>query len=123
MLKLMIVDDSNIIRNKIKRSLNSDRYQLIADANDGEKAIAQFQASPCDVVTMDLTMPNVDGIGCIEQLIKIQPDVLILVVSALSDKATGIEALQKGARGFLLKPFTEDQLIHALDELTEHCHV
>ena len=86
---------------------------------DGAEAVVQFKKHQPDVVTMDLTMPHMDGIECIEQLVAINPDVLILVVSALSDKMTGIEALEKGARGFLLKPFTEDELNAALTELTD----
>ena len=123
MLKLMIVDDSNIIRNKITRAHNQSKFQLVATATNGVEAIEQFKQTQPDVVTMDLTMPEMDGIECITQLIELNPDVAILVVSALSDKATGIEALQLGARGFLLKPFTEQELESALEELTEQVDV
>lgn len=120
MLKLMIVDDSNIIRNKIKRAHDNHQFELVATACNGVDAVRLFSKFMPDVVTMDLTMPIMDGIACIERIIKINPNVKILVVSALSDKATGIEALEKGAQGFLLKPFTEEQLSDALDELTEN---
>ena len=123
MLKLMIVDDSNIIRNKITRAHNQSKFQLVATATNGMEAVEQFKQTQPDVVTMDLTMPEMDGIECITQLIELNPDVAILVVSALSDKATGIEALQLGARGFLLKPFTEQELESALEELTEQVDV
>ncbi|MDX1341335.1 MAG: response regulator [Reinekea sp.] len=123
MQKLMIVDDSNVIRSKIRRSVQSERFKLVASASNGAEAITHFKATKPDVVTMDLTMPNMDGIACIEQLIRLNPDVLILVVSALSDKATGIEALEKGARGFLLKPFTEQDMNAALLELTDFLYV
>lgn len=123
MLKLMIVDDSNIIRNKITRAHNQSKFQLVATATNGTEAVEQFKQTQPDVVTMDLTMPEMDGIECITQLIELNPDVAILVVSALSDKATGIEALQLGARGFLLKPFTEQELESALEELTEQVDV
>jgi two-component system chemotaxis response regulator CheY len=66
---------------------------------------------------MDITMPEMDGIECVEQLVAMNPDVLILVISALADKATAIEAMKKGANGFLCKPFTDRQLTDALDEL------
>lgn len=120
MLKLMIVDDSNIIRNKINRSLDSSKFDLVAVASNGIEALASCRSLMPDVVTMDLTMPQMDGIQCIEKLMKIKPDILILVVSALSDKATGIEALHKGASGFLLKPFSEIELSNALIELVAH---
>lgn len=123
MLKLMVVDDSNIIRNKIKRAHDAHRFELVATACSGVEAVRLFSQHLPDVVTMDLTMPEMDGIGCIERITKMKPGVRILVVSALSDKATGIEALEKGAQGFLLKPFTEAQLSEALSELMENDNV
>lgn len=123
MLKLMIVDDSNIIRNKIGRARDAEKYDLVATARNGREALELFKETSPDIVTMDLTMPEMDGIECIEILYNMNPDALILVVSALSDQATGIEALEKGAAGFLLKPFTELQLSDALEEMTEDVHV
>ena len=116
-LKLMICADSNIIRRKIERELRIDCLQVIATASNGKQAIEAFRKEPADVVTMDITMPEMDGIECVEHLVKMKPDVLILVISALSDKATAIEALKKGANGFLCKPFTDRQLTEALEEL------
>lgn len=120
MLNLMIVDDSNIIRSKIQRACDERRFDVVAVARDGSEALTLARNCQPDVVTMDLTMPNLDGIGCISALCKMLPEVLILVVSALSDEATGIEALERGASGFLLKPFSEQQLRDALDALTDH---
>ena len=115
--KMMICDDSNIIRRKIERELKIERIEVVATAANGRIAVETFNKNPVDVVTMDITMPEMDGIECVEKLVEIKPDVLILVVSALSDKATAIEALQKGANGFLCKPFTDRQLTEALEEL------
>lgn len=119
-MRLMIVDDSNIIRSKIERiQTESPKYQVVGKARNGVEAVENLiQWSP-DIVTMDITMPEMDGIACIEQLIKLKPEVLILVVSALSDKETGIDALMRGARGFLCKPFGEEDLNEALDTLVE----
>jgi len=72
-----------------------------------------------DVVTMDLTMPNLDGIETIEQLVMLKPEVKILVVSALNDKATGMEALERGAMGFINKPFSESDIRSALATIIE----
>lgn len=119
MHKLMVVDDSNIIRNRIQRAYNSDSFMLVATATSGLDAIEKFNLHRPTVITMDLTMPQMDGLECIEKIIAINPDVRILVVSALSDKSTGIEALSLGASGFLTKPFSEQELVEALDELTE----
>jgi two-component system, chemotaxis family, chemotaxis protein CheY len=119
MLSLMIVDDSNVIRRKIERCNDSGKFHVVASAANGVQALQFYRDTRPQVVTMDLTMPEMDGIACIQQLIAIEPNVRILVISALSDKSTGIEALKKGARGFLCKPFTDEQLLEALTELIE----
>ncbi len=116
-MKMLIVDDSNIIRRKIERSCDIERIEVVGSAANGVEAVEKFQALQPDVVTMDLTMPEMGGIECVEKLVALNPAVLILVVSALSDKATAIEALKRGANGFLCKPFTDKQLNDALREL------
>ena len=114
---MLIVDDSNIIRRRIERSTHLDGLTIVGTAKDGAEAIRAFKIKRPDVVTMDLTMPEMNGIECIEQIVSVKPDVLILVISALADKATAIEALKKGANGFLCKPFTDKELNAALAEL------
>ena len=118
-IKLMIVDDSNIIRRRIERSQQIDRLQVVGSAANGREAVELFQRTNPDVVTMDLTMPEMDGIECVERLVALKPEVLILVVSALADKSTAVEAIAKGANGFLCKPFTDRQLNDALAELLQ----
>lgn len=116
-LKLLIVDDSNVIRRRIERSAHVDRLHVVGTASNGSEALRLFEELEPDVVTMDLTMPEMDGIECIERIVAMRPEALILVVSALADKATAIEAMKRGANGFLYKPFTERQLNEALAEL------
>ena len=115
--KLMIVDDSNIMRRRIERSQQFEELELIGTAANGLEAIEMFRKMDPDVVTMDLTMPQMDGIECIENIVKLKPAVRILVISALADKATAVEAMEKGANGFLNKPFTDRQLNEAIAEL------
>jgi two-component system chemotaxis response regulator CheY len=115
--KLMIVDDSNIMRRRIERSQQFEELELIGTAGNGLEALELFRKADPDVVTMDLTMPQMDGIECISQLVQLKPSVRILVISALADKATAVEAMEKGANGFLNKPFTDRQLNEAIAEL------
>jgi len=115
--KLMIVDDSNIMRRRIERSQQFEELELVGTASNGVEAIEMFRKMDPDVVTMDLTMPQMDGIECIENIVKLKPAVRILVISALADKATAVEAMEKGANGFLNKPFTDRQLNEAFAEL------
>jgi len=116
-LKLMIVDDSNIMRRRIERSQQFDELQLVGTAGNGEEALELFKRTDPDVVTMDITMPRMDGIECIGRLVALKPAVRILVISALADKATAVEAMERGANGFLNKPFTDRQLNEAIQEL------
>jgi len=119
-MKLLIVDDSSIIRNRIARAMSHPVLQsltIVGMAKNGKEALSLFRQTQPDVVTMDLTMPEMDGVECTESMTRINPEASILVVSALSDKATAIMALKKGARGFLYKPFTDKQLVDAFLEV------
>ncbi|MBT8144091.1 MAG: response regulator [Gammaproteobacteria bacterium] len=118
-MKLMIVDDSNIIRRKIERSNEIDGLEVVATAGNGVEALEKFREVRPDIVTMDLTMPEMGGIECVERMVEINPDIIVLVISALADKATAIEALKKGANGFLCKPFSEEELNKAFRELMQ----
>ena len=104
-MKLMIVDDSNIIRNRISRIIGNPRLantEIVAVATNGAEAVELYSKTKPDVITMDLTMPEMDGVECTKTIIEMNPNVSILIVSALSDKATAINALKKGAQGFYI---------------------
>ena len=119
-LRLMIVDDSSVVRTRIARLLTNPRLadmEICGLAGDGERAIELAREQKPDLVTMDLTMPNMDGEAAIEALVGLFPNLRILVVSALSDKATALRAIVKGAHGFVLKPFRDEELLRALLEL------
>lgn len=116
-LKLLIVDDSNIIRRRIERSQQLEELEVVGTAGNGIEALEMFSKTDPDMVTMDLTMPQMDGIECISKLVKLKPAIRILVISALADKATAVEAMERGANGFLNKPFTDRQLNEAIAEL------
>lgn len=121
-MRLMIVDDSNMIRSRISRVVGNGgmpNVTLVGLARNGAEAIRVAKSAKPDVVTMDLTMPEMDGVHCIGQLLQEQPKLRILVVSALSDKSTAIAALKLGARGFVAKPFSDDELRLALLEVAD----
>ena len=116
-LKLLIVDDSNIMRRRIERSQQFEELEVVGTAGNGVEALEIFRKTDPDMVTMDLTMPQMDGIECISKIVQLKPAVRILVISALADKATAVEAMERGANGFLNKPFTDRQLNEAIAEL------
>ena len=117
LVRLLIVDDSNIVRRRIERSQQFDDLEVVGTAANGLEALELARRTDPDLVTMDLTMPQMDGIECITQLVRMKPQVRILVISALADKATAVEAMERGANGFLSNPFTDRQLNEAIAEL------
>ena len=116
-MRLLIVDDSMIIRNRIQRAMDFHHLEVVGVAANGLEAVDMVAEKKPHILTMDLTMPEMDGIECIESILKIDPNLVILVVSALADKATAIEAIKKGAHGFVCKPFTEEELTTAINKL------
>jgi len=121
-MRLMIVDDSMVIRNRIARLMNDTRFadlEIVGLAGDGHQALAIGRSKRPDLITMDLTMPNMDGEQCIGELVRFLPEARILVVSALSDKATALRAVSRGAHGFLHKPFRDEELAQSILELKQ----
>lgn len=117
--RLLVVDDSNVIRRRIERATELPQIEFVGAARNGREALEMHARLAPTLVTMDLTMPEMDGTQCVEELMGRDPALRILVVSALADKLTAIDALEKGASGFLCKPFTDRQLNDALRRLIQ----
>ena len=115
-MRILIVDDSQVMRRVIERSVTGGNHEF-RTASNGVEALAEFEAFDPEVVTMDLTMPEMDGLTAVDRLMSKRPDVRILVVSALGDVGTAVEAVKRGARGFLLKPFDAAALNEEIEEL------
>ena len=106
----MIVDDSAIIRQAIQKYLTSYNIEVVGTAEDGKVALDLFKETKPDAVTLDITMPEIDGLTVLKEMLKINKSVKVMVVTALTDKATGLKAIKLGAKSFLPKPFTEEKL-------------
>lgn len=118
-MRIMVVDDSEIIRIKIAEVLQGEDFEIVGKARNGVEAIKQFKQLRPEIMTLDITMPLMDGLETIKKIVAIDDQVRILVVSALADKATLLKAMSMGAYGFLCKPFTDNDLAEAIDELIE----
>jgi len=116
-IKLMIVDDSLIIREAIHKHLRGFNIEVVGTAEDGKIALDVFKKVDPDVVTLDITMPELDGLTVLEEMLKLKKDVKVMVVTALSDKATGLKAIKLGAKSFLPKPFTPEKLRDSFQRL------
>ncbi|WP_424964325.1 response regulator [Ekhidna sp.] len=115
--RLLIVDDSSVMRRTIEKNLADYDLEIIGQAANGVEAVQMVMDEKPDVVTLDITMPEMDGIACLEEIMKINPNTKVMIITALADKLTGLIALDKGARGFMYKPVNADDLAKAFDKL------
>jgi two-component system chemotaxis response regulator CheY len=116
-IRVMIVDDSAIIRHTIEKHLQDFNIEITSSAADGASALEDFKKTSPDYVTLDITMPEMDGLTVLEEMLKIKPSTKIMIVTALSDKATGLRAIELGAKSFVPKPFTPERLREAFEKL------
>ena len=115
--RLLIVDDSSTVRRSIERHILSDRVTEIYQAANGREAMELFERYRPEFVTMDLTMPEMDGLTCISKMMTLKPDTRLMVISALGDAETAIEAVERGANEYVVKPFSAEDLNLALANL------
>lgn len=118
-MKLLIVDDSNIMRRAIEKYLSEFSLELVGTAGNGEQALELFKKYKPDLVTLDITMPKLDGLSCLKEMMSLDRSAKVLIISALKDPTTGLNALKLGARGFLSKPFTQNQLKEEIKAILE----
>jgi two-component system chemotaxis response regulator CheY len=116
-VRVMIVDDSAIIRQAIHKHLKDFNIDVVGTAENGKIALEVFKKTNPDVVTLDITMPEMDGLSVLEEMLKININVKVMVVTALSDKSTGLKAIKLGAKSFLPKPFTPEKLRSSFERL------
>jgi two-component system chemotaxis response regulator CheY len=107
---LLVVDDSLIMRKAIIKYLENFHVEVVGTANNGDKALDLFQQYAPDVVTLDITMPGLDGLNVLEEMLRLNKSAKIIVITALSDKETGLRAINLGARAYLSKPFSQKKL-------------
>lgn len=119
-MKLLIVDDSLVVRNAVARCAVNGEIERVLRAENGRQALEIFAESRPEMVTMDLTMPELDGLEAIREIRAIEPKASILVISALNSHRTALEAIRRGACGFLTKPFTDREVSAALQDLIAH---
>lgn len=115
--RLLIVDDSSTVRRSIERHILSDRVTEVYQAANGREAMELFERYRPEFVTMDLTMPEMDGLTCISKMMALKPDTRLMVISALGDAETAIEAVERGANEYVVKPFSAEDLNLALANL------
>lgn len=119
MAKVLVVDDILIMRNMIKILLEGTNHEIVAEAKDGYEAYEAYKEYLPDVVTMDILMPNMDGIESLRKIKSEFPDAKIIMLSSLRERDKIYEAVNEGAKHFLIKPVEKEKLLKTIDEITE----
>jgi len=112
--RVLVVDDAAFMRMMIKDILRRGGYQVVGEAEDGVKAIEKYRELKPDLVTMDITMPDMDGITAVKEIRAIDPNAVIIMCSAMGQQAMVIDAIQAGAKDFIVKPFQPDRVLEAI---------
>ncbi|MFW9939966.1 MAG: response regulator [Candidatus Thorarchaeota archaeon] len=119
--RVMIVDDAAFTRNMLKSIISKiEQIEVVGEAANGVEAISLYKKLNPDLVTMDLVMPEKGGIEATEEILKINPSALIVVVSALGQEALVLEAAKKGAKDFIQKPFKSEQILEVMDRILKN---
>ena len=114
MSRILIVDDAAFMRMIIKGILTKQDFEIAGEASDGEQAVQVYKEVKPDLVTLDITMPKQDGIQALREIRKIDPNACCIMCSAMGQQALVIEAIQAGAKDFVVKPFQADRVIEAV---------
>lgn len=117
MLKVLIVDDSLIIRKKISKILENLGHDVVFDATNGQEAIDAYIKYKPDLVSMDITMPDMDGITAVKDIIKEDKEAKIIMVTSHGQEDMVIKSIQAGAVGYILKPISEDKMAQVIGEV------
>jgi two-component system chemotaxis response regulator CheY len=116
MPRILIVDDAAFMRMMIKGILTKNGMEVVGEAADGLQAVERYQELKPDLVTMDITMPEVDGIEALKRIRALDPAARVIVCSAMGQQAMVIDAIQAGAKDFIVKPFQADRVIEAIQK-------
>lgn len=114
--RVLIVDDAIFMRMKLKDILEKNGFQVVAEAQNGIEAIEKYKAEMPDLVTMDITMPEMDGITALKAIRQMDPKAKVIMCSVMGQQTMVMDAIQAGAMDFIVKPFDNDRVIESLNK-------
>nr|WP_279233427.1 response regulator [Desulfofundulus thermobenzoicus] len=113
----MVVDDAAFMRMMIKNIITKNGYEVAGEAENGKEAVKMYAELKPDLVTMDITMPEMDGIDAVKAIRAIDPNANIIMCSAMGQQAMVMDAIQAGAKDFIVKPFQQDRILQAIERV------
>lgn len=117
MKRVLIVDDAAFMRLAIKNILVKHNFDVVAEAENGQVGINKYMEFKPDIVTMDITMPELDGLSALKKIMAYDPNAKVVIVSAMGQEHMVMEAISSGARTFIVKPFKEDHVVMTLNKV------
>ncbi len=119
MTRVLVADDASFMRQMIREIVESEGFEVCGEASDGVEAVDEFKRLQPDVVTMDIVMPRKSGIDAVRGIVAIDPGAVVVMCSALGQETLVTEAIQAGAKDFIVKPFKPDDVIETLKKVLE----
>lgn len=113
-VRVLLVDDTAFMRRMLRDLLTKEGYEVVAEAGNGREAVEQYRQERPDLVIMDITMPEMDGIAAVREIIAGDPQARIVMCSALGQQELVLESLEAGALDFVMKPFLPDKVLEAV---------
>ena len=114
MARVLVVDDAAFMRKMVSDALAKGGHEVVGEAGNGVEAIARFQELTPDLMTLDITMPEKDGLSALAEIVAADPSARVVMCSALGQEAKVLEAIKLGAKDFVVKPFQPDRVIEAV---------
>lgn len=118
MKRILIVDDAAFMRLQIRTMLDKNGYTIVGEAKDGEDAVEKYKRLKPDIITLDITMPIMNGVEALKQIMEFDKNANVLIISAIGLEHIVVKTVLLGAKGFIIKPFDEKKLIDSLDKIT-----
>ena len=115
--KVLIVDDAVVMRMMIKGILSKHGYEVVGEAQNGVEAVDKYKQLQPDLVTMDMVMPEVDGITAVRQIMSMDPNAKIIMCTSMGQQALVVEAIQAGAKSFITKPFQPPKILETISKV------
>ncbi|WP_456474469.1 response regulator [Candidatus Pyrohabitans sp.] len=116
-LRVLIADDAAFMRNMLKKILKQAGYEVVGEASSGVEAVEKYKEVRPDIMTMDIVMPEKDGIEAVKEIIDYDPNARIIICSALGQQSMIIEAIQAGAKDYIIKPFQPGKLVESIKKV------
>ncbi|KUO76528.1 MAG: hypothetical protein APF77_05195 [Clostridia bacterium BRH_c25] len=117
MKRVLIADDAAFMRMAIKTILDKNGFEVVGEAENGRIAVRKFEELKPDIVTMDITMPEMTGLEALKSIKKIDPGAKVIMISAMGQEVMVMEAITLGAKSFIVKPFKEGHVIKTLNKV------